>query len=157
MIELFKVQDFQKKWGIFKKRRMAYYSLIGIFIAAFFTFTAEFWANSKPIALNYNGQWFFPIFKSYDADIFAEKDTVEVDYRKIEKKKISIIVWPVIVWDPFESNSKVEIYPAPPSKDNLMGTDDRGRDVLARLLYGLRYGLIFSILVWMITVMNQLI
>ena len=51
----------------------------------------------------------------------------------------------------FESNSKVESYPSAPSSENIMGTDDRGRDVLTRLLYGLRYSLIFAIGAWFLS------
>lgn len=57
----------------------------------------------------------------------------------------------LIEWNPFESNKEVDSYPSPPTGVNLMGTDDRGRDILTRLLYGLRYSITFAFLVWVIT------
>jgi microcin C transport system permease protein len=74
-----------------------------------------------------------------------------VNYRKLKLEKEDIVIWPIIKWDPYESNKKVDSYPSAPSWDNLMGTDDRGRDVFTRLVYGLRYSIIYSLAVWLIT------
>jgi microcin C transport system permease protein len=76
-----------------------------------------------------------------------------MNYRtlKLDKYGGDYILWPLIRWDPFESNKEVEVYPSEPSSDNWMGTDDRGRDILTRLLYGLRYSITFAVLVWLIT------
>ena len=61
------------------------------------------------------------------------------------------IVYAPIPWDPFESNSRVDIYPSKPTSENLLGTDDRGRDVLTRLIYGYRYSMTYAVLVWFLT------
>jgi microcin C transport system permease protein len=140
-----------KKWNAFKRRKPAIFSVWMILIACFFSFTAEFWANSKPIFLKHKGYIYFPIFKDYQVEDFKIKDSMVVNYRKLMLDKGDIILWPIIKWDPYESNKKVDSYPSPPSFDNLMGTDDRGRDVFTRLIYGLRYSIIYAIAVWMIT------
>jgi len=140
-----------KKWNAFKKRKPSIISVWLILIFCFFSFTAEFWANSKPIFLKHKGHIYFPIFNDYRADDFDIKDSVSVDYRELELVKGDIVIWPLIKWDPFESNKKVESYPSPPTGLNLMGTDDRGRDVFARLLYGLRYSIIYAIAGWLIS------
>jgi microcin C transport system permease protein len=57
-------------------------------------------------------------------------------------------IWPLVRWDPYESNKTVESYPSKPTSDNWLGTDDRGRDVLSRLLYGFRYSISYAMLVW---------
>lgn len=140
-----------KKWQYFKSKKLAFVSLWLIVIFSFFSFTAEFWANSKPIYVNYNGQSYFPFLKEYSVSEFGISDTMVIDYRTLKLSESDTVIWPIIKWDPYESNKSVDEYPAPPSSSNLMGTDDRGRDVLTRLLYGLRYSISYSLLVWLLT------
>lgn len=152
MIEkLLKNEESVKKWNAFKKRKPAIVSAWFILIACFFSFTAEFWANSKPIVISYKGETYFPVFKDYSVKEFGITDTMVVDYRGLKLSEGDWVVWPVIKWDPYESNKKVEDYPSAPTSTNLMGTDDRGRDVFTRLLYGLRYSIIYALAVWLVT------
>jgi microcin C transport system permease protein len=154
MIERFiKNDDSLKKWRRFKSRRLAVLSTWIILIACFFSFTAEFWANSKPLYLKHDGKSYFPIFKTYHPTEFGEKKLLVMNYRELEldDERGDTILWPVIPWDPFESNKEVEYYPSEPTAENLMGTDDRGRDIFTRLLYGLRYSVTYSFLVWILT------
>lgn len=140
-----------KKWRAFKAHRTGYYSVWIIFALCFFSFTAEFWANSKPIYLSYQGKSFFPVFKDYSVKEFGIKDTMSIDYRTLELSEDDTAIWPVFDWDPYESNKEVDEYPSAPTGTNLMGTDDRGRDVFARLLYGLRYSIAYAVCVWILT------
>lgn len=142
----------QKRWNRFKKRKTSFLSLWVIIFLTFLSFTAEFWANSKPVILHYKGVTYFPIIKSYHPKLFDVTDSMVMDYRKLKISGSDWALWPPIQWDPFESNIKVENYPSSPTKTNLMGTDDRGRDILTRLLYGHRYGMTYAIFVWIITV-----
>lgn len=137
-----------KRYRRFKKNKLAVVSTWVIFLLLFFSFTAEFWANSKPHFMNYNGRLYAPLFFDYHPTEFGRDDIYVMDYRSMELKEKDWAIWPVIQWDPFESNSTVDSYPSKPSKYNLMGTDDRGRDVLTRLLYGLRYSFLFAIGAW---------
>src|SRR6185437_10625142 len=110
--------------------------------------TAEFWANNKPLIMKYNGSIYVPVVKDYYPSLFGQ-DGFVTNYRVLDlKSKGNWAVWPIVKWDPYESNEALATYPAPPSRDNWMGTDDRGRDVLARLIYGFRYSIGFSVLVW---------
>ena len=59
-----KNEESLKKWRAFKAHRTGYYSIWIILLLCFFSFTAEFWANSKPIYLSYQGQSYFPVFKA---------------------------------------------------------------------------------------------
>ena len=129
---------------------MAVFATWTIFFLLFFSFTAEFWANSKPLVMQYQGKIYVPLFADYHPTEFGREDIYVMDYRSLEFKEGDWAAWPLVQWDPFESNKVVESYPAAPSKYNLMGTDDRGRDVLTRLLYGLRYSFIFAIGAWMV-------
>lgn len=136
-----------KRWRRFKKIRR---SMVSVWIFAFLLIvsaTAELWANSKPIVLSYDGEIYFPVFKRYGPSEFGNEGFV-TNYRKLDEDKISWAVWPLIEWDPLESNQDVSSYPAPPSSVNWFGTDDRGRDVLSRLVYGFRYSIGFALMVW---------
>jgi microcin C transport system permease protein len=140
-----------KRWRRFKSKRAAVISCWLLLAACFFSFTAEFWANSQPIYLSYGGKSYFPVLKTYPAAEFGITDTVTVDYRDLDMEEEDWAIWPIIAWDPYESNKEVDEYPGPPTAENLLGTDDRGRDVLTRLLYGLRYNIIYSVFVWILT------
>ena len=135
MIERFiKNDDSLKKWRRFKAHKLAVISAWLIGIALFFSFTAEFWANSKPLYLKYNNTSYFPVFKRYHPTEFGEEKTMVTDYRSLDmnEERGDFAIWPVVRWDPFESNKDVEIYPSEPSSDNWMGTDDRGREVVPK-------------------------
>ena len=146
-----KNEETLKKWKAFKSRKAAIASLWLVAIACFFSFTAEFWANSKPIAISYKGEIYFPVFENYSPQTFGITDSLYVDYKDLKLGEDDWALWPVVKWDPYQSNKKVDEYPAPPSGENWMGTDDRGRDVLTRLLYGFRYSIAFAVFVWLIT------
>ncbi len=154
MIERFiKNEDGLKKWRRFKSNKLAAISSWIVGIALFFSFTAEFWANSKPLYMKYDGKSYFPVIVQYHPTEFGEEKTMVTNYREIslDADRGDWVLWPVIQWDPFESNKDVEVYPSAPSSENWMGTDDRGRDILTRLLYGLRYSITFAFFVWVIT------
>lgn len=142
----------RKRFARFKKRKTAFYSLWIILLLSFLSYTAEFWANNKPIILSHHGKIFFPIVKDYHPTEFNITDTMIINFRTLKMENSDWAIWPVIQWDPYESNEKVETYPAPPSKDNFIGTDDRGRDLLTRILYGHRYGITYAFFVWLITI-----
>ncbi len=154
MIETFiKNEDTLKKWRRFKSNRLAVISSWLVGFSILFSFTAEFWANSKPLYLRFNAKNYYPVLVSYHPTEFGEEKTMVTDYRDINLNEArgDFVIWPLIQWDPFESNKEVEVYPSEPSEKNWMGTDDRGRDILTRLLYGLRYSMTFAVLVWLIT------
>lgn len=154
MIERFiKNEDSLKKWRRFKARKLAVVSCWLLLAACFFSFSAEFWANSKPLLFKYNGSTYFPVINSYHPSTFGIEGDLVTDYRKIEldTDRGDYILWPVIQWNPYESNKVVDSYPSEPTSVNWMGTDDRGRDILTRLLYGLRYSFTYAFLVWVLT------
>ena len=137
-----------KRWRIFKSRKTSWISLWLFLFFLFISLTAEFWSNSKPLILQYQGSFYFPIVKDYSPETFALKDQFVTNYRNLELKKGDWALWPLIKWDSLESNLEVKKFPSPPSSSNWLGTDDRGRDVLSRLLYGYRYSIGFALSVW---------
>lgn len=154
MIEKFIQNDESlKKWRRFKNRRLAVISSWLILIACLFSFTAEFWANNKPILLKYNDHYFLPVMFTYHPSEFGDEEALLTNYRelKLDEDRGDFAIWPLVTWNPYESNKEVESYPSEPTSDNWMGTDDRGRDILTRLLYGLRYSVTYAFLVWLVT------
>ncbi len=147
MIERFvKTEQTLKRIKRFKAQKRAVFALYAILVILFVSLTAEMWANNKPLMMGYEGKIYFPVFKTYHPTEFGRDDLYIMDYRSIEP---SWDIWPLVEWDPYESNKEVDDYPSPPSSINILGTDDRGRDVFARLLYGFRYSFGYALLVWL--------
>jgi microcin C transport system permease protein len=142
-----------KRYRRFKRNKLAVISVWAVLLLMFFSFTAEFWANNKPHLMKYHGKIYAPLFVTYHPTEFGMDDIYVMDYRllQLSDKDNEWALWPVVQWDPFESNKVVEKYPSPPTSSNIMGTDDRGRDVFTRLLYGLRYSLVFALGAWILS------
>jgi microcin C transport system permease protein len=148
--EYFALDDIsRKRLYRFLRLKRSVFSLAVVVIALFFSCTAEFWANSKPLVLYYRGGLYFPILARYQPAEFGRPELNVMDFRSLKLGDQDFSLWPLVPWDPLESNTKVATYPGPPSAENWMGTDDRGRDVLARLIYGFRYSMGFAILAWL--------
>lgn len=139
-----------KRYRRLKKSKVAVISIWIYLTMSLFSFTAEFWSNSKPIMMKYKGTIYFPFVREYHPSIFGAEGFV-TDYRALTFSPDDWAAWPINQWDPFENNVSVSTYPARPSNYNWMGTDDRGRDVFARLLYGFRYSIIFAVGAWILT------
>jgi microcin C transport system permease protein len=139
-----------KRYRRFKRNRTAVISVWVLLIFSFFSFTAELWSNNKPLIMSYQSQIYIPLFNKYHPTDFGRTDIFVMDYRAIEAQA-DWVIWPINRWNPFERNETVDTYPSAPSKDNWMGTDDRGRDVFARLLYGYRYSIIYAFGVWLLS------
>lgn len=141
----------QRAWLRFKANRRGYVSL-WIFMALFFlSLAAEVLSNDKPILLSYQGSLYFPIFKSYPETVFGGDFETEANYNDayLAERLTRDGNW---VWYAPNRYSYDSINlatenpnPAPPSPQNLLGTDDRGRDVLARLIYGFRLSVLFAL------------
>ena len=140
-----------KRWRVFKSRKTSWFSLWLFLFFLFLSLTAEFWSNSKPLILSYQGSLYFPFIKTYPPSGLGIKDEYVVNYKKLVLEEQDWAVWPLIKWDPYESNVSIDKFPGPPSPSNWLGTDDRGRDVLSRLLYGYRYSISFALCAWVLS------
>ncbi|MCY4523813.1 MAG: ABC transporter permease subunit [Halobacteriovoraceae bacterium] len=137
-----------KRWRRFKSRKTAVVCSILLLIGVLLTFSAPLISNSKPLFLYYENRMYFPVFFDYHPETFKVDNVLVMNYRKLSLNEKDFAVWTPFKWDPFESNHAVESYPSPPSAENVLGTDDRGRDIFARLLYGFKYSISYAILVW---------
>jgi len=140
-----------------KKNRRGYFSLL-IFVTLFcLTLFAEIIANDKPLMVGFEDKVYFPAFKSYSETDFGGVFETEADYRdKAVQELIRRKGWMIFAPIPFSYdtiNYQVKT-PAPskPSSQNLLGTDDNGRDVLARIIYGVRISLVFGLILTFFTV-----
>lgn len=137
-----------KRWKIFKSRKLGFFSFLFFLLFLFLSLTAEVLSNSKPLLLYYKSHLYTPIFKTYHPKIFKLEDQYIINYKQLKLGKKDWAIWPINIWDPYESNLQVEKFPSPPSRINWLGTDDRGRDVFSRILYGYRYSITFALFVW---------
>ena len=143
----------QRRWQGFKANRRGFWSL-WIFLALFFvSLFAEFIANDKPILVYHGSKIYLPIFKDYPETTFGGEFETEADYRdpyvqELLKEK-GFALWPLIPFADDTINYNLTVpAPAPPSAENWLGTDDQGRDIVARLIYGFRISVLFGIGSW---------
>ena len=134
----------------FRRNRRGWWSL-WIFLALFaLSLPAEFVANDRPLVVRFDGELFFPVFAKYAETVFGGEFETEAVYRDLfVQELISTRGW--MVWPPIRYSYRTVNYqlrqPAPsaPSWENLLGTDDQARDVLARLIYGFRISVLFGL------------
>jgi microcin C transport system permease protein len=112
---------------------------------------AELLANSRPLVVRYQSQFYFPIVASYPETTFGGDFAVEANYRDPYilgniTSNGNWAVFPPIPWDYRTVDFELlQPHPAPPQGTHVLGTDDRGRDVAARLLYGFRISVLFGL------------
>lgn len=145
---LLKTEVAKKRYARFKKRKTAVFAAWFFLFMCILSFIAPVISNSRPIILSYKGTLYFPAMKMYHPKEFGDKENLIMNYRKLELGEGDWATWPLNKWNPFESNDDVDEYPSPPSDNNFLGTDEGGRDVFSRLLYGFRPSIIFAGLVW---------
>ena len=137
----------------FRSRRLSYYSLLLLCVLFGVSLFSELLANNRPIVLSYRGEAYFPVFRTYSPRRFGQQDTFVVDYRALQRGfgEDDWAWWPPIAWGPFESDQTLKDFPAAPGGSHLLGSDDKGRDLLVRLIYGFRLSMIFALSVWLLS------
>jgi microcin C transport system permease protein len=140
----------QRRWQSFRANRRGWWSLwifLAIFVLSLF---AEFIANDKPLVVSYKEQLYFPVFVDYPETQFGGDFETAADYRDEFVAELiqaeGWMLWPLIRYSYDTVNYNLPVpAPAPPSRENLLGTDDQGRDVLARIIYGFRISVLFGL------------
>ena len=140
----------QRRIQNFKSNKRGVWSLwifLTIFIISLF---AEFIANDRPLLVKFDQKFYTPIFYSYPETQFGGEFETEADYRDeyvielIEAK--GWMLWPPIPFSYNTVNLDLKVpAPAPPDTVNWLGSDDQGRDVVARLIYGFRISVLFGL------------
>lgn len=133
------------------KRKLAFRFRASYFVFTIFvlmSLTAEVWSNGAPLLLKMNSHLYTPAIREIPASELGLKNRLRVDYKQLQFNDGDWAIWPPNRWSPNEINRNGSAFPMKPSMENWLGTDDRGRDVFARLLYGARLTLIFAAAVW---------
>lgn len=146
----------QRRLENFKANRRGYWSMylfLGLFVISLF---AELVANDKPLLISYKGDLYTPFLVTYPETVFGGDFETEADYRdpfvsELIEEEDGWMLWPLIPYSYTTINYDLKSpAPSPPDSENWLGTDDQGRDVLARVIYGYRisvaFGLILTIL-----------
>jgi len=140
----------------FRSNRRGFWSL-WIFLGLFtITLFAEFVANDKPLLVRYDSKFYFPILYEYPETMFGGFLPTEADYRDPAVAELirakGWMVFPIVPYSYDTINYNLPVpAPAPPSRDNWLGTDDQGRDVVARLIYGFRISVLFGLILTLLS------
>jgi microcin C transport system permease protein len=164
----------RRRWEVFKLNRRGFWSLWVFLLLFGVSLGSDFIANDKPILVKYDGQFYWPIFKAYPETAFGGIFETEAEYRDPAVKEMIAktggwVIWPPIrfsyntqnknppmafpvkpTWMLTDEDCKLAIergfHPCDASLEwNWLGTDDQGRDVIARVLYGFRLSVLFGL------------
>ena len=170
----------QRRWQNFKRNRRGYWSLWLFMVLFIVSLFAEFIANDKPFLIVMNGKLYFPAVIKYPETAFGGEFETAADYRdpylqELIAKKGGTVVWPIIRYSYDTHNLDLPTpAPSPPTwqlteeqcktvadkkklsgcrdlEYNWLGTDDQGRDVVARLIYGFRISVLFGLILTIIS------
>ncbi len=141
----------QRRMHNFQANRRGFYSCWMFLVLFCLTLPAEFVANDRPLLVRYNGKFYVPILVPYPETTFGGEFDIEPDYRDPYIQGLIAaqgwMIWPLIPY----SYSTIDFDlptspPSPPSSPHWLGTDDQGRDVVARVIYGFRISVLFGLL-----------
>ncbi len=141
----------QRAWQRFRRNRLGFYSLV-LFVFFFaLSLLAEVLCNDKPLLARYDGSFYMPIVydqpeTTFGGDFDTPTDFLDPFIQAQFEQPSNWALYPPVPYHHSTLNYFAKVpNPAPPSQDNWLGTDDRGRDVLARLLYGFRISVLFAL------------
>jgi microcin C transport system permease protein len=149
----------QRRLANFRANRRGFWSLWLFLLLFGVSLFAEFIANDRPLLVRYDGAFYLPVFFDYPETTFGGEFPTEADYRdpyvQQHIAEHGVVLWPFI---PFSYNtinySLAKPAPSPPDGVDWLGTDDQGRDVLARLIYGFRISVLFGLV---LTILSSII
>jgi len=142
-----------QKMKRFRSISRGFWSFVIIMAMILISFFGEIFINSRALLVHYQGEFYFPTYsKMIPGSTFGLGYSYETNYREL-KIKLSredskgFVLLPIVPYNPYENDLRHNEYPPfPPSfsDSHFFGTDNVGRDILARLVYGFRTAIIFS-------------
>ncbi|OSZ75403.1 peptide ABC transporter permease [Hydrogenophaga sp. IBVHS1] len=140
-----------RAWRRFRRNRLGYWSLIVFCVLVVGSLLAEVISNDRPLIVRYEGTTYFPMVKDYAETVFGGDFDTPTDYLDpfIREQLSKGDNWAIRAPNPYGPQTLNYFArlpnPSPPTRANLLGTDDRGRDLLAQLLYGFRVSVLFAL------------
>jgi microcin C transport system permease protein len=147
-----------RAWRRFRRHKLGYWSLVVFCVLVFLSLFAEVLSNDRPLLVRFNGQLYFPMVRDYPEKTFGGDFETATDYLDpfIRRKLYADGNWALYALNPYGPNTLNYFAalpnPAPPSADNFLGTDERGRDMLAVLIYAFRLNVLFGLVLMAIGV-----
>lgn len=141
----------RRAWRRFRKNKLGFYSLVAFVTLVVLSLFAEVLSNDKPLVVRYQGQFYFPLVQSYPETTFGGDFPTETDFLDpfIKQRITEGGNWAIYPPNPYGARTinyfAKDPNPSGPTRANLLGTDDRGRDMLAQLIYGFRLSVLFSL------------
>ena len=141
----------RRAWLRFKRNRLGYWSLLIFSVLVLASLMAELLSNDRPLVVRYEGKTYFPIAQSYPETTFGGDFDTATDYLDpfIREQITRGDNWAIYAPNPYGPKTlnyfAKEPNPSAPTRDNWLGTDDRGRDLLAQLIYGFRVSVLFAL------------
>ena len=140
-----------RRYQNFRANRRGFWSFWLFAVLFVSSLAAELIANDKPLLVHYAGQLHFPVFVLYREIEFGGEFETEAEYTDpfvqelIEQR--GWILWPPIPYSHRTTDFDLDVSPpTPPSRRHWLGTDDQGRDVMARVIYGFRISVLFGLI-----------
>jgi len=153
------VSPSRRAWLRFRRNRLGYWSLVVFCALVLVSLAAELVSNDRPLVVRYEGQTYFPMLHDYPETTFGGDFATPADYLDpyVRRRITTDGSWALYTINPYGANTlnyyAKAPYPSPPSGQNWLGTDDRGRDLLAQLLYGFRVSVLFGLALTAVGVM----
>jgi microcin C transport system permease protein len=141
----------RRAWQRFRRNKLGFYSLVLFCTLVLLSLFAELLSTDKPLLVRYEGQTYVPVLRDYSEKVFGGDFETPADYLDpfIRERITSGGNWAVYAPNPYGPRTLNYFAslpnPAPPSMQNFLGTDDRGRDLLAQLVYGFRVSVLFAL------------
>ncbi|WP_404298709.1 ABC transporter permease [Alicycliphilus denitrificans] len=141
----------RRAWRRFRANRLGFWSLVLFCTLVVISLAAELVSNDRPLVVRYEGQTYFPMLKDYPETTFGGDFQTPADYLDpyVRQRITQGGNWALYTLNPYGPQTLNYFAKAPnpsgPSRDNWLGTDDRGRDLLAQLIYGFRVSVLFGL------------
>lgn len=141
----------RRAWQRFRRNRLGYWSLVAFVTLVLLSLCAELVSNDRPLLVRYEGQTYVPLLRDYSEKTFGGDFDTNTDYLDpfIRERISAGDNWALFAPNPYGPRTlnyfAKEPNPSRPTRDNLLGTDDRGRDLLAQLIYGFRVSVLFAL------------
>ena len=141
----------RRAWLRFKRNRLGFWSLVVFCVLVVISLGAELVSNDRPLIVRYEGQTYFPLLKTYPETTFGGDFDTPTDYLDpfIQERLRAGSNWALYTFNTYGPNTlnyfAKSPNPSAPTTENWLGTDDRGRDMVAQLLYGFRVSVLFGL------------